>query len=277
MKDILRRPTIVDGFFYPDNPDSLSRFVKTSLSIYNNSVKVPPKLGIIAPYASYLYASQFFGAAYSQVIGEKYDTIIIISPVHKMAFPGIALSESDCFTSPLGDIFVDKEDNELLLKFNEEFIYYGEKYHLLEHSIEVQIPYITTIFGNDVKILPVILGETNTKFTIMLSKALFSLFEKKKKKYLVVVATDLSHDLKYELAVEKDKKFIDIIQKMDADYFAEQLALNQIEAYGGGGVISLLRLANMLDIKKINILKQQNSGDITDEKHKVEGYLAATI
>jgi len=275
--EVLKRPTIVDGFFYPDNKESLARLVKSSLSVYGNTVKIPPKLGIIVPYASYIYASQVFAASYSQIIGQQYDTVIIISPIHKMAFPGIALTESDCFESLLGDLNVDKEANEELINFNSEFITYGEKYHLFEHSIEVQLPYISTVLGNNVKILPVILGETNTKFTIMLAKALYSLLQNKNKKYLIIITTNLSHDVKYEKAVEKDKRFVDIISLMDADHFAEQLALNQIEAYGGGGVISLLRLANMLNMDKINIIKQMNSGDITNEKYKVEGYIAATI
>jgi MEMO1 family protein len=273
---ILKRPTIVEGFFYPENKDVLSSFVKTSLSAYGLAKNSSP-FTIIAPHASYVYASQVFAASYSQIIGEKYDTVIILSPIHKMAFPGIALSESDSFSSPLGDLNIDKEDNKALIKFNREYFSYGEKYHLLEHCIEVQLPYIYSILGSEVKILPLILGETNTKFTIMLSKALLSLIEKKKKRYLIVVTTDLSHDLPYEKAVEKDKKFVEILEKMDADHFAEQLALNQIEAHGGGGVITALRIANYLGMNKINILRQINSGDVTSEKHKVEGYLAASI
>jgi len=274
--EILRRPTIVEGFFYPDNKDVLTSFIKTSLSAYGLP-KVTPPFSIITPHASYVYASQVFAASYSQIIDEKYDTVIIISPIHKMAFPGIALSESDCFTSPLGDLFIDKEDNEALIKFNEEYFIYGEKYHLLEHCIEVQLPYISGILGNNVKILPLIIGETNTKFTILLSKALHSLLENKKKRYLIIVATDLSHDLPYEKADIKDKKFVEILEKMDPDHFSEQLALNQIEAHGGGGVITILRMAKMFNLSKINILKQINSGDITSEKHKVEGYLAASL
>jgi AmmeMemoRadiSam system protein B len=272
----LKRPTIVEGFFYPENKEVLSSFIKTSLSAYGVPKSQSPFV-VIAPHASYVYASQVFGASYSQLIDEKYDTVIILSPIHKMAFPGIALSESDCFSSPLGDLDIDKEDNKALMKFNKDHFFYGEKYHLLEHCIEVQLPYIYSILGKDVKILPLILGETNTKFTIMLSKAIISLIEKKKKRYLIVVATDLSHDLSYEKAVEKDKKFVEILEKMDADHFAEQLALNQIEAHGGGGVITALRIANHLSINKINILRQINSGDVTSEKHKVEGYLAASI
>ncbi len=273
---ILKRPTIIDGFFYPDDFESLSSQVKTSLTAFGVE-KTERPFALISPFASYIYASQAFAASYSQVINESYDTAVVISPMHKMAFPGIALTESDCFSSPLGDLYVDKEANAFLEKYNNEYFFYGEKYHLQEHGIEVQLPYVYTALGPKIKILPLILGETNTKFTTLFSKVLFSMIQETKKRYLFIVATDLSHDLKYDKAVAMDNKLVEILKTMKPDYFSEQLALKQIEAFGGGGIIVLLRLAEMLGGKKIRILKQINSGDITFEKHKVEGYLSAAF
>jgi len=271
------RPTIVEGIFYPENRDALESMIKSSL-LSTNVVKIKRPFGIIAPFASYIYSSSVFAASYSQLLNEFYDTVIIISPVHKIAFPHIALTESDAFNTPLGDLEVDKEDNEFLLKYNKEYIIIDEKHHLNEHSIEVQLPYIQTLLGEKVKILPIIIGEQNTKFTILLSKAISSLMEKKReKKYLIIVPTNLSHDLKYEKAIEKDRKFAEVLKKADADLLAEKLALNEIEAYGGGCAVTMLRIANIFNIKEVHVLKLLNSGDVTDEKFKVEGYIAASI
>lgn len=276
-KEKIIRPTIVEGLFYPDNKEALELMIKSSL-LSTNVVKFERPFGIIAPYASYLYSSSVFAAAYSQLINEIYDTIIIISPVHKIAFPHIALTESDYFSSPLGELEVDKDDNQFLMKYNKEYIFIDEKHHLKEHSIEVQLPYISTILGNNVKILPIIIGEQNTKFTILLSKAIISLMNKNKdKKYLIIVPTNLSHDLKYEKAIEKDKKFGEILKKVNPDLLAEKLALDEVEAYGGGCVVTMLRIAEHFNIKNLQILKQINSGDISEDKFKVEGYIAASL
>ena len=272
----MKRPTIVEGIFYPDSPDALSAMIKSSI-LANSTPKQSTPFALIVPCASYLYANPIFSATYSQIIEENYDTVILISPVHKIAFPGIALTESDCFSSPLGDIDIDKEANDFLKKYNDEFIIYGEKYHLTEHSIEVQLPYLSTILGNKIKIVPIIMGEPNTKFTILLSKALISLIEKQNKKILFVVTTNLSHNQKYEIAVETDNKFVEILKQMNPDRLAEQLALKQVEAHGGGGVVTLLRIAQHFGIEKINILKMFNSGDVTDDKLKVEGYFGASV
>lgn len=276
MDKLLKRPPIVEGLFYDSNRDNLSSFVKTSLTAYGKP-KAGRPFGIIAPYASYLYASQAFAASYSQLIDEEYDTVIVIAPLHKMSFYGIALSESDCFSSTLGDIYIDKEGTEILHKFNEDYIFYGEKYHLQEHSIEVQLPYITTLLGDNVKIIPVIMGESNTKFTIMLSRAIKSLIEKTKKRYLLVVSSDLSHELKHEKAVELDNRLISILKELNADHLAEQLALNQVNAFGGGGIITLLRLVKSLNLNNLHILKYFTSGEITNDRNKVEGYLSAVV
>ena len=275
-KNIKRRATTVAGDFYPDDPDKLTKMIKDSLSAYTND-KVDSPLGIIVPNSSYQFASDVFAAGYSQILGEEYDTVIIISPIHKIAFPFIALSDSDCFTSPLGDLYIDKKANEFLNKFREEFIVYKNEYHLSEYSIEVQLPYISTVLKKDVKILPIIIGESNTKFTVILSQALCSLMEKKKKKYLIIVTTNLSHNIKYEEAVKTDNKFISILFQINPDHMSEQLALGEIKARGGGGVITLLRLAQLLKIDNIRVLKLLNSGDVNGEKHKVEGYMSGVM
>ena len=183
-KPILRRPTIVDGFFYPDNEEQLSSQVKSSLAAFGVEKGESP-FALISPFASYTYASQIFAASYSQIIDEVYDCVVIISPIHKMSFRGIALSESDCFNTPLGDLYIDKEANSFLNNYNSEYFFYEEKYHLQEHSIEIQLPYISTVLGENTKFLPLILGETNTNYDTFCKVALYSLITQTDKRYLL--------------------------------------------------------------------------------------------
>lgn len=276
MSNILKRPNVVEGFFYSDNKETLSQFVKASLSSVSGSKEGRP-FALIAPFASYLYSSQAYAASYAQVMGEEYDTVIVLAPLHKMSFYGIALTESDYFTSPLGDIEIDKESNERLHRFHEDSIKYEEKYHLTEHAIEVQLPYITTALGSNVKLLPIIIGESNTRFTLLLARALKNLIETSKKRFLIVVSTNLSHNRKDEEAKEKDFAFIELLKNFNADRIAEQVALTQVEAYGSAGVITAVRLGKMLNKENVSILKYFTSGDITDETSSVEGFLSAAI
>ena len=133
------------------------------------------------------------------------------------------------------------------------------------------------IFKEDVKILPLIIGEGNTKFTMLLARAISSLMEKKKGKYLIIATTNLSCEIKYKDAIVYDRKFANILLKNNPDQLAEQLAINQIKAHGGGGAVALLRLAQLSKINNIKILKLFNSGDINGEKLKVQGYISAVM
>ena len=42
-----------------------------------------------------------------------------------------------------------------------------------------------------------------------------------------------------------DTKFIDLLKIQNPDKLSEQLAMRQIQAFGGGGVITLLRLTEL--------------------------------
>jgi MEMO1 family protein len=150
--------------FYPENKDDLSTLVIDSLKKFSKNEAMSPS-AIIAPSASYKIALDAYASSYSKIINEKYNTVIIISPIHKIAFPYIALSEKEYFKTALGDLYIDKDASKIIKNFDKEYIKYNDKYHETEHSIELQLPFISAILGNNVKILPIIMGEQNTKFT----------------------------------------------------------------------------------------------------------------
>ena len=239
---------------------------------------------IIVPEGSYKTALDCYKAAYSTVAGKHYDTAVIISPMHHFSFPAIALTKYDKWASPFGDIDVDTDAIDILHKFRSEYIYsltdqYKDKF-AGEFSAEVQLPFIYKALGADTKIVPIIMGENNTKFTIMLANALNALLEdgiKNDKKYLIIITTNLSEKAKFDDAIIKDTNFAKILCEMKPDRFSEQLALGTITAHGGGGVTALLRLAEKTEWKNINVLKTYNTGDITDNKLEVDGYIAACL
>ncbi|MBP5448867.1 MAG: AmmeMemoRadiSam system protein B [Spirochaetales bacterium] len=277
MADKIRQ-MVACGKLYPSDKEML-----------NNMTDIQPDNkgevnAIIVPEGSYKTALDCYKSAYSTVAGKHYDTVVIISPMHNFSFPAIALTKYDKWASPFGEIAVDTEANDILHKFRSEYIYcltsqYESKF-AGEFSAEVQLPFIYKTFGADTKIVPIIMGENNTKFTIMLANALNALLEdgiKNDKKYLIVVTTNLSEKAKFEDAIIKDTNFAKIMCEMKPDRFSEQLALGTIAAHGGGGVTVLLRLAEKTEWKNINVLKTYNTGDITDNKLEVDGYIAACL
>jgi len=273
-KNLKVRPLSYQGVLYPDDNKKLNEYLTGTLVHYREeSVKNP--YGMIAPYANYKYAKEIYGMSYSQIIGESIDTIIIIAPVHKIAFEGIILPDYDVFNTPFGELEVDKDACKFLNKYNPEYIYFDKKYHLQESCIELQLPYIHFIFKNKVKIVPIIVGISNTKITIMLSKALYELNKKLKKNFFIITITNLCKDLKYEEVLKYDENFKNALLTFNPDFFSEQLAMNQIMAHGGAGIISILRYGELLNRKNVKVLKLFNTADINDDRLKVDGFISA--
>lgn len=269
------RITVNDGQYYPNDKEMLKEII-------DNALKIPKIDGInkpfalILPYENYNIAKELYGMAYSLIKDNKYETIIIISPLHKIAFYGIALTKFEMFFTPFGNLEVDKEANAFLHKYDKDFIQYLDKYHSTEYAIETQLPFIS-IINDKIKILPVIIGESNTKFTILLSKAIIELIKNDIGKYLIIVTTNLSQTLKYDESVEMDNKFLNLLGLMNPDNLAEQLAMKQVQAFGGGGVVTLLRICEGLNKKNVKMLKYLNSYTINDDKYKTNGYFSACI
>jgi len=271
------RDYLYAGIHYPKEKDILANYVNETVSLYKNK-KVNCPFCITSPTDDYKNARKAYGISYSQLIDEKYDTVVVISPIHKIAFDSFVLADFDSYSTPLGVSFVDREANDILINFNKEFIDYNNDYHINEYSIELQLPFIQSVLGFDTKILPIIMGKTNTKFTIMLSKALSTLLSKSgNKKILIIVVMNLSKGLPLTKIIEKDNKFVEVFSKLNIDHFSEQLSIGTIEAYGAGGLIAVMRMIDNLSIDKIKILGLSNSSIFAEDNNKVNGYISIVV
>jgi AmmeMemoRadiSam system protein B len=164
------RPMTMAGTFYYKEKDRLEEFIENSLQNVDVKKKGKP-FAIIAPDANYTLAGNIYATSYSLVAGEQYDTVIIMMPLHRQDFRGLGLISSKSFETPLGNVEIDTEANEFLRNFSEDFID-GQTYHEKEYSAELQLPYLLKTLSGNFKILPVIVGRANTRYTILLSKAI---------------------------------------------------------------------------------------------------------
>jgi MEMO1 family protein len=202
------------GSWYPSSPDTLSRSLTTWLSeaaaaasgtasSAAGTTAPPPLAAIIAPHAGYSYSGPSASHAYAAINPSQYKTVFVLGPSHH-----VHVRNRACVTScreldtPLGQLSVAKDVNaELLAEQGPD----GEKLFIVmdtsvdedEHSIEMHLPYLRHIFGDDaepggrVQFVPVMIGSLDAKT----EKALGSVFARwlGDSESLIVISTDFCH------------------------------------------------------------------------------------
>ena len=241
--EMIRKPS-VDGEFYPDNRDILTRQVKELLK---NAKKhqIPGKIhALIVPHAGYLYSGIVAAAGYRLLKDEK--KVIILGPCHRFYFNGFFASEYDYWETPLGKIKVMKNNLPTL-----------EDAHKFEHSIEVQLPFLQTVL-EDFEILPISINTSGHKSLVG------GIVDMIDDETVVIASSDLSHYHLLEDAIKIDSLANKSIPNLDIE------KAKQIESCGKEAILVVMELAKRFGWKG-KLLDYRTSGEITGED-KVVGY-----
>ncbi len=144
---MVRRP-VVAGSFYPGNKSSLVKELSQFIPLVSEKKKV---IGLISPHAGYVYSGGCAGKGFGSI--DVPDRIIILGVNHRGMGHSFAVDGSDHWNTPLGDIQVDKELAEKLVEGSDIFRI-DSSAGAIEHSLEVQVPFIQYI-NPEARILPI--------------------------------------------------------------------------------------------------------------------------
>lgn len=241
---IMREPKMA-GAFYPANKEELSNQLK--LLFKKAETKSSPNVkAIIVPHAGYIYSGIVAATGY-KLIDKKFKKIIIMGPSHQVPIEGGAYDINKHWKTPLGNIE--------LFKLNNTGIEEHPIAHEFEHSLEVQVPFLQQTLS-DFKICPITLGS----FPKNLPEEIINSLDEET---FIVVSSDLSHYLPYDVAVEKDKKTIKRI-----------LSGEKIHPYDACGADCINVLEEVAKKKKWTpkLIDYKNSGDTAGSPFQVVGY-----
>ncbi len=151
----IREPAVA-GLFYPEDADLLRRSLSEMLNKAPVS-HIEPR-AIIAPHAGYIYSGKVAATAYRllEPMKDKVRRVVLLGPAHRVALSGCALSRSEYFRTPLGDIPVDTEAVQNLLQNSN--IQLSDLAHQDEHSLEVHLPFLQTVL-NVFLLVPIVVGQ----------------------------------------------------------------------------------------------------------------------
>lgn len=267
------RKAIVAGTFYEKNAEMLSRHI----DFFLQNVKREPFpseniLALIAPHAGYVYSGQVAAYAYLLVQGKDYETVIIIAPSHHYGFKGCSIYPKGGYETPLGTAKIDEPLASELSKAS-GFKYIPEA-HQMEHSVEVQIPFIQKTLPQ-AKIVPIVMGYQTKKTITTLANALAKVLPGKKA--LVIASTDMSHYLSKKEANKIDSETISLIQSFKTNDLLRKIERGENIMCGGGPVVSTLLYGQKKKEAKVEILSYADSSPSGSPKSQVVGYLAAAL
>ena len=256
------RPPAVAGTFYPGNAGELDGTVRDLLAAAKSaaqSARGPAPKAIIAPHAGYIYSGAIAAEAYAS-LAEARDIIkrvVLVGPAHRMPFRGIAASSASAFSTPLGKVPVDAEATQRLMSLNHVVVL--NEAHRLEHSLEVHLPFLQRMLG-DFKLVPLVVGNSTGK---QVAEALEMLWGGPET--LIVISSDLSHQLDYDAARLSDAATCKAIEEYRPDQ------IDQPQACGRIPIMGLLEVARArgMDVATLDL---RNSGDTAGPRDRVVGY-----
>lgn len=258
------RPPAVAGTFYPADPAALLREVEELLDGADSLVVRfgHPKV-VVVPHAGYIYSGATAAQAYAELANARglIRRVVLLGPVHRVAVRGLALPGADAFATPFGSVPVDADAVRLLDGLPQ--VVTSAPAHALEHSLEVQLPFLQRILGS-FSVLPLAVGEATREEVAEVLERLWGGPET-----LIVISTDLSHYHAYEDARRIDGDTAGRIDRLDA-------GLNHAQACGATPLNGLLELARRkgLTIRRLALC---NSGDTAGGRERVVGYAAFAL
>ncbi|MFZ4538880.1 AmmeMemoRadiSam system protein B [Propionivibrio sp.] len=251
------RPAAVAGMFYPASAAILLRDVTQMLSEASQKTLLNPK-AIIVPHAGYVYSGPVAATIYAQLsaLRDRVRRIVLLGPTHRVAINGLALPTCTAFATPLGIVPVDQKAIAAIEDLPQIVFY--DPTHAQEHSLEVQLPFLQTVFG-DFSFLPLAVGQATPEEVAEVLERVWGGEET-----LIVVSSDLSHYQPYAVAKRIDAQTARLILDLDP-------TIDHQQACGATPVNGLLLAARQHGLRG-RLLDLRNSGDTAGDKSRVVGY-----
>jgi len=266
----IRKPAVA-GQFYSGSPDELRSHVKSLIGdIPEEKIEA---IGLVSPHAGLMYSGKVAGAVFSRI--KSPNTFIIIGPNHTGLGRPVSIMSSGKWQIPTGEIEIDTELSTKLME-RTALISEDSLAHSMEHSLEVQLPFINYLF-TDVKIIPIVMMADSIEICKEVGEAIASAISDTKYPVTVVASSDMSHYVSDSVARRLDQKAIDMIIALDPEGLYRTVKKDGISMCGVIPVTTMLFTALILEAKKAELIKYMTSGEVSGDYDYVVGYAGVIV
>lgn len=277
------RDPAVAGMFYPGRADKLKQMLSALFAKAKARNNQYDPLAIIVPHAGYEYSGEVAASGFNQLDQDKsYETIFLLGPSHRIGFEGAAVYCTGNFNTPLGTVIVDRALGEALVHNSPVFSARTDA-HAVEHSVEVQLPFLQHHLNKPFRIVPIVLGHNRPETCRTISEVLRPYMNSKN---LFVISTDFSHYPTYSDAVTVDRSVANAIISNSPDILIKTMRHHEDSGIQGlattlcgvSGVLTLMEMTSSSPDFSYHSIQYQNSGDTPGgDRNRVVGYHAITV
>lgn len=253
--------------WYGGNCEAVKEFINHFNTIIDENVdqqkakeifSMKPK-AIITPHAGWVYSGFTANFAYRIASNTKPKRVVVIGPSHKFPIKGISTTLENTYETPCGTLPIDINfATKLIENFGVKNL---EEVHI-EHSTEVQMPFIYHYFG-EIPIVELIYGDYSPEKLKEIIKYAIN-------DSLIVISSDLSHYYDIKTANSLDYNCLEAVQNLDVSY------LKNCEACGKIGITGMILAANEINLTPF-IVDYRTSADVSGDKSSVVGYMSAVF
>ncbi|MBI4436967.1 MAG: AmmeMemoRadiSam system protein B [Candidatus Omnitrophica bacterium] len=261
----------VSGQFYEEDWKRLREQVKACLP--KETQQRRDAKGLVVPHAGLVYSGKVAGEVYASISWPK--TVVLLGPNHTGEGRPMSLSTAEKWRTPLGDVEVDRELADSLLRQTPELEEDDEAHHF-EHSLEVQLPFLQ-ILAPQTKIVPIAVGFGTPEQYKAFGQHLARGIEASQKEVTVIASSDMTHYESHEAATQKDLYAIQSILAVDPDELTRRVDERRISMCGYAPTLAMLSYLRKRNGAKGELLRYQTSGDVTGDRSSVVGYAGILI
>ncbi|MBI1269033.1 AmmeMemoRadiSam system protein B [bacterium] len=225
-----RREARFAGTWYESDPSSLVKQMDGFLESARKKMSESPSeeafpdnpapqgnlLALIVPHAGYMFSGATAAFAYEFAAQHaEPERIFLLGPSHYVGFEGVALSHCSAFSTPLGDLDLERKTVDELSRH--PLYGFSDDIHNREHSLELQLAFLKHLFP-DARLIPLVVGAFKNSSEIRYAGSI--LRSQIRPGDLVVVSSDFTHyGPRYDY-VPFEEDFPEQVRKLDQDAFS---------------------------------------------------------
>lgn len=298
---VVRRP-VATGFYSP-SLDETKELIRSSFLNPQGPGKLPeagtrgPRKIVagISPHAGYIYSGPIAAHLFYELANDgRPEVFVIIGPSHG-GYLGTAIMEKGFWQTPLGKVKIDETLAESIMKLGREedkrLIVADSWPHEREHSLEVQLPFLQFLYGEDFNIVPIAVGRSDLDTCRRIGRVVAKAIEENKQDVVILASTDMTHygSMFYGFApvgsgpiekvikwiYETDGEIISAICELDT---SKMLNLAKKTTMCGSIPVAIaLEASRVLGAKEVKKLKYATSYDVQGSVDAIVGYLSVKI